>query len=170
MKVLVGLINGFGYEKLTDLSVSLLPSLKYEGLALLVIVFSSLGSLISRIFGIDTLAFGALLFVFLFELVSGLMRAVKTSETITSTKFSRFIFKVTNYLIVISVTYLMSCRFAENGEDLAASIFRYMHVFSTIQIVLENMVSISENMAVLNGRNKEHWVALLQKKVNRFLK
>ena len=160
------LIATFGYEGGAELTASLLPSVKYGGMTLAAVLINSASSLIVALFGLNAWAFGALMAVLGFELITGLRRASVEKEVITSAKFSRFSFKFFYYLILISITWLMHANFKAQGDHLAAVIFDYMHMFITIQIVLENVVSISENVAVITGKPKAHWIGRLQKKVN----
>lgn len=64
----------------------------------------------------------------------------------------------------------MSMSFLEQGKPTAALIFDWMHMFLVIQIVLENIVSISENLAVVQGKEKSHFVTVLQEKINQLLR
>jgi phage-related holin len=164
------MIKTFGWESLAECFASLSPSVKYAGISGFTITLSGISSMILRIFGIDSLAFAALFLVFAFELVTGIVRAQRVKERFSSMKLSRFTFKVTYYLVIIAIAYLMQVSFASQGNDLAADIFHWMHVFFVVQIVLENIVSISENIAVITGKEKAHWISKLQEKINGFFK
>jgi len=134
------------------------------------ISISGVGALIFRIFGIDALAFIALFGVFLFELATGLLRAKYAKEKFSSMKLSRFSFKVVYYLLIIAISYLMQWSFEKNDNTLASEVFHWMHVFFVVQIVMENIVSISENLAVITGKPKAHWITRLQEKINNYFK
>jgi hypothetical protein len=164
------ILETYGYDGWDDLWVSLAPSLKYVGITTATMCISSVGVSVMRIFGLDGLAFAGLLLVFVFELATGLAKATALKEKITSVRLSRFGFKVFYYLISISITYLMSISFANQGRATAALMFDWMHMFLCLQIVLENIVSISENMAVISGKEKSHFIKVLQDKINDFLK
>ena len=164
------IIQGFGWEGWSDFLSSLNPSLKYSGMSMLTVLVGSLSSYVLRVFGLDAFAFICLLLVFGLELFSGLWAAIKQKETIQSYKLSRFLFKVTYYVALIAITQLMYHNYSHTGPAVAASVFHYMHVFVVIHIVLENIVSISENLAVINGKEKSHWIKALQVKINKMLK
>lgn len=170
MNCIEKILATYGYDGWGDLWVSLSPSFKYAGVTGFTMGVSSVGVSVLRIFGVDALAFAGLLIVFGFELVTGLARANALNEDITSVKLSRFMLKVFYYLISIAITYLMSISFADQGRHTASLIFDWMHMFLVIQIVIENIVSISENMAVINGKPKGHYITALQNKVNQLLK
>lgn len=171
------LLGSFGYQDWGALLQSLLPSLKYPGAGTITMVFSIISVPVIEIFGLDWLAFLALLVIFGVELISGVWAAkvldVRSDEPkaglfgfFDSWKFSRFTFKCTYYLLLIAISYLMSVSFEARGKMTAAVVFDYMHMFFTIQIVLENVVSISENLSTISGKPKSHWMARLIDKVN----
>ncbi|WP_143960235.1 phage holin family protein [Litoribacter populi] len=162
------LLASFGYGSLTEFAVSLTPSLKYSGITTLTLSVSSLSVLVVRIFGLDALAFGVLLVAFAFELISGIVNSRKKKEPFESNKLSRFSIKTTGYLLCISLTHVMASSYKFQGNETAAVILDWMHVFFVIQTVLELIVSISENISELHGKEKTHWISALQKKVNSF--
>lgn len=170
MNYFIKILNSFGYESLSDFTDSLFPSLKYVSMTILTLSLSGVGTAIFRIFGIDALAFVAMFVVFIFELVSGLIRAKKSHEQFSSMKLSRFSFKLAYYLLIIAISYLMQRSFENHGNTLASEVFHWMHVFFVVQIVLENIVSISENLAVITGKPKAHWITKLQEKINNYFK
>lgn len=166
---LLKLLRSFEYDNLSHLASSLMPSTKYH-LTALCTSMSAMGVLVNRLFGLDALAFGALLVVMVTELTSGVMAAFVRKEAFSSTKLTRFLFKMFYYLVLISVPYLMAQSFFSSGKELPAVIFDWMHVFLVVQIVLENMVSILENVSVISGKPKTHWINKIQEKVGGLLK
>lgn len=161
------ILASFHYSSWAKLGESLAPSLKYANMTNITVVLSAIGVSIIRVFGLDSFAFLALLLVFAFELVTGVRRANSVKEELTSAKFSRFSFKVTYYLLMIGVSYTMSESFLARGKEAASIVFDWMHLFFVVQIVLENIVSISENIAVVEGKEKSHYIQKLQDKVNK---
>lgn len=124
---------------------------------------------VDKILGIDGAAFVALGLVFLLELITGIWAAHLRGETISSLKLSRFSLKVACYLVLISATYLMANSFKSHNKDVAAWGFDWLHVFLLAQIVLENIVSILENLACINGKEKSAWIKKIQDKFNSIL-
>lgn len=163
------ILQTFAYNGWPDLVSSLMPSTKYEWLTPFSLSFSSLIVLIQVIFGFDALAFIALLVVMLAEISSGIIASRYRKEPFSSMKLSRFTFKVTYYLILIFVTNSMASSFKGPGQGLASTIFHWMHIFLTVQIVLENIVSILENVSVISGKDKTHWISKIQSKIENFL-
>lgn len=163
-------LHRLGYEDGAALINSLIPTNKYPGSGLITLLVSIPTVPIIRIFGLDGLAFAALILIFIVELASGIWASKTKGEEFVSYKFSRFLFKVFYYLAIIAICYLMSVSFSTRGKATAEVIFDFMHLFFTVQIVLENIVSISENYSVISGKPKSHWITTMVDKVNGFFK
>ncbi|TZF81814.1 phage holin family protein [Pedobacter sp. BS3] len=164
----VRLLQTFDYSSILEFVQSLAPSSKYK-LTTASLFISTTAPVIDRLFGLDTYAFCALIVVFLAELVSGIWASHIRGEVLSSMKLSRFTFKCAYYLILIAVPYLLSTSFTAHGKDVAAALFDWLHIFFVAQITLENMVSILENLSVISGKDKTHWISKIQDKINSLL-
>lgn len=162
------ILQTFGYKDGTAFLLSLIPTLKYPVTHIPSMIISSVSVPIIKIFGLDEFALAALFLAFFLELVSGIWASRKKGEPFDSWKFSRFSFKCFYYLVIISITYLMAESFKARDKELGVVIFDFMHLFFTVQIVLENIVSIAENYSVISGKPKQHWINKLVEKVNGF--
>jgi len=165
MKYLYKLLATFDYESLLALGQSLAPSTKYN-LTIASLFISVALPALDRVFGLDGYAFALLLMVFTAELSSGILAAHIRKETLSSMKLSRFSFKVFYYLVLISMPYVLAQSFLAHNKTFASTMFDWLHLFLLSQIVLENIVSILENVAVIDGKDKTHWIAKIQAKVN----
>lgn len=178
------LLRTFDYHSWSEFAQSLAPSFKYglldnvKGGTKMTVLPAAISSVtagmqafpaLSEIFGIDALAFAALMLAFVTELISGLLAANARGEKISSMKLSRFSFKVFYYMVLIAVPYLMGQSFEARHKSVPAAIFDWLHVFLVVQIVMENLVSILENMAVLGGKDKTHWISKIQSKITSLL-
>lgn len=159
------LLKTFDYHSTVDFSQSLAPSTKYH-LTSLSVFLSILGTGVDKLFGLDGFAFVALLIVFITELISGITASSIRKEQFSSMKLSRFSFKVAYYLVLIAVPYLMANSFYSHKKELPAMVFEWLHTFLVVQIVLENVVSILENTAVITGKDKTHIITKIQDKIN----
>lgn len=166
MNFFIKLLATFDYHSFTELGKSLTPSLKYKPVTLASIALSVCFPFIDRVFGLDAYAFLCLLVVFVVELASGVIAAHVRKESISSMKLSRFTFKVCYYLVLIALPYVMSQSFKAHDKGAAAFMFDWLHLFLVAQIVLENIVSILENAAVISGKDKTHWISKIQAKIN----
>lgn len=153
----------------SDLMLSLSPSFKYKPVWVPCFAISITFPFIDRVFGLDAYAFFGLLLVFVAELTSGLFAAHIRKEVFSSMKLSRFSFKVFYYLVLICLPYVMSQSFKARDKDVAAVMFDWLHLFMVAQIVLENIVSILENLAVISGKDKTHWISKIQAKISAFI-
>jgi phage-related holin len=164
------LLLSYDYASAKAFFMSLAPSFKYEMLPVASMVFSAVSVVADKIFGLDVFAFGAFFFLMVFELLSGIWAANVKQEPLSSMKLSRFTFKVAIYLVIIAVPYNFAQSFKAKDYTLATTIFDWMYVFLVIQIVQEHLVSILENVAVISGRPKTHWISKLQEKIGGLLK
>lgn len=121
---------------------------------------------IDRIFGLDAVAFGMLLVAFIAELTSGIIASKILNVPFSSMKLSRFSFKIFYYLVLIATPYVLAISFNAHGKTAAATMFDWLHLFLVGQIVLENLVSILENLAVISGKPKTHWISAIKDKIN----
>lgn len=140
---------------------SLAPSFKYKINAALMI-FSFLWVDVDKLFGLDNAGFVALLLVFITELATGISAAIVRKESISSIKLSRFGLKVACYLVLIGVSYALSESFTAHKKTVPAWAFDWLNVFLIVQIVLENIISILENLAVISGKDKTAWINKIQ--------
>ncbi|PSL06544.1 phage holin family protein [Cecembia rubra] len=166
---LVYLLNSFNYNSWGQLLKSLAPSLKYD-LTQTIMIVSALSALVTRLFGIDWVAFLFLLLSFFVELRTGIKASQIKGEPFESKRLSRFSFKVLQYLIIIGLPHLFAISYYNMGRMMAYEVFSWIHLFLCTQIVLEIIVSIAENMAVIRGKEKSHWINELKDKINRVWK
>ena len=168
MKFLTRILNSFDYHSGLELGQSLWPTTKYR-LTIVSTMFSVMFPLIDRVFGLDTYAFALLILVFMAEVTSGIIAAHIRKEGISSMKLSRFSFKVFYYLVLIALPYVMSQSFKAHQRAAAALMFDWLHLFLLSQILLENVVSVLENLAVISGKEKTHWISKIQDKLNNLI-
>jgi hypothetical protein len=155
------LLKGFDYHSALDFGQSLLPSHKYS-LSIIFMVMSSIIVPIDKWFGLDFTAFVALMVVFTTELISGIIASRIRKEQFSSMKLSRFSFKVAIYLVLIFVPYAFKNSFKAHDQSVPTWVFDWMHIFLLTHIVIENLVSILENLAVITGSDKTAWINKIQ--------
>jgi phage-related holin len=163
------LLKTFDWHSMADFGQSLAPSARYYFTRPLLVVSASWVA-VDKVFGIDAAAMVALTIVFVVELCSGIYASRIRREPLSSMKLSRFTLKVACYLVLIAVTYLMAASFKNHGKDVPAWAFDWLHVFLVGHIVLENVVSILENVATISGKEKDAIVTRLQDKFYSFFK
>jgi len=161
MKFFNNLLKSFHYENVSDFSESLVPTTRYN-LTILVSSMSalmvSIDKMISVVFGLTGLAFMALVLILVTELLSGLMASRVRKELFESAKLRRFSFRLFYYLVLLSVPFLLSENYRLKGNFIAHLAFDWLHVFLVIQIGFENIISVLENISVIEGKDKTHLI------------
>ena len=154
-------MKSFGFGDCMELLQSLLPTLKYQ-LTVPTFLMTGVGTMVARVFGLDMLAFAALLLAWVAELWSGIQASKVRGEPFESKKFSRFSFKTVYYLVLMAVPFLFSESFRYQEKHAAAAIFDSIYVFLVLVIVLEVLVSILENVGTITGKPKTYWIERLK--------
>jgi len=163
-KIITNILDGFEYLSITEFAHSLVPTVKYNLMAMVLILSAGLGW-VDKIFGLSALAVGALVLVMFAELGSGIYASHVKKEEFSSKRLSRFGVKIACYLILISVPYILYDSAHAHGNTVAAYLFEWMHTFLMIQVVAENIISILENVAVIQGKDKNFWIEKIKSKI-----
>lgn len=172
---LLKILATFDYHSLTGLFESVAPSFRYnltKPLLKLSFVIPSLSAMLSGFFpaveatlGISGAAFIAMIAAFFVELISGLVSSHIRKEQFSSLKLSRFSLKVCIYLVIIAVPYHWGQSFQVRDKAFMAGVFDWLQSFLIAQIAFENIISILENLAVINGKDKTAWINKLKDKL-----
>jgi phage-related holin len=160
-KILKDYLAHHHFDGFKDLLLSLFPSLKFELAGFTVFVGLCLATL-ERLLGLDAIAVMMLVVVMLTEIISGVMAAKRKGDVFESSKFSRFTLKLFIYLVLIATPYAFEQSFAEREKQLASEVFSWFHSFIVVEIVFEYIISISENLSVISGKPKDHWVTKIK--------
>lgn len=163
-KILMKVLAGFEYYSINEFLQSLVPTIKYHTL-MIAFTTSAFISFVETVFGITWMAFISFFLVMIFELLSGTYASNVQNIPFSSSKLSRFTFKVACYLVLISVPYIFYMNYKVQGNVAAAFIFEWLHVFLVVQIVIENILSIIENVAVIQGKPKTYWIDKIREKL-----
>lgn len=158
----MNILASYGYESGNDLLVSLMPSVKYSA-SFLVISVASIGVFLEQYFGLSVASLIAFVVVMPVELISGVQAS---KEPFNSRKFSRFLFKLFYYLVIIYVTHTMAESFFSKDSNAVGSLFEWMNHILIVHIVGENIISITENIAAIEGKEKSFYITLIRKKIN----
>lgn len=161
-------LEGFEWCSISDFINSLIPTIKYDSLVIMISI-SAVISFVETAFGITYLAFIALMIVLVFELMSGIYASYLQDIPFSTSKLSRFTFKAAGYFVLISVPHIFYISFHERDNPLISGIFEWIHVFLVVQVVIENMFSIMENLAVIQGKPKTFWIERIKQKINSIL-
>lgn len=168
MKYIDKLLHSFDFQNWIELGTSLMPSIKYKLTAFAMAISITLPT-IERVFGMDGLAVAGLIAVFVAEITSGVIASKIKQEKFSSVRLGRFTLKACFYVILICVPYLMAESFRTKERELATVLFDWLHLFMLAQVIIENMISILENVSVISGKDKTHWIKKIQDKINALL-
>lgn len=159
------LLRTFEYENWSDLTSSLFPSLKYN-VSAVVLSTSVLSVATYKVLGLDVLATIAFVCVMMMEVVSGMVASKVAQIPASSTKMSRFSLKMACYLVMLFVSNSFAESFNVKGSNVGYWFFDWLHLFLAVHIATENIISIGENLGVINGKGKTYWISQIQDKVN----
>lgn len=162
------LLRGFEYNSISDWFCSMFPSFKYSSTVFLATI-SVTSSGVEKFFGIDFLALASFALVMVVELVSGITASIIKKEKFSSSRLSRFMFKFFYYLVLISAPFLLSSYYRTHDRDNTAFIYEWVQTFLIMQIFFENMISILENIAVIDGKDKTHIIAKIKLKLSQLI-
>lgn len=169
MKALLSLLRSYEYHSLGELAASLFPSLRYK-LTILCVSVNAAASVIELLTGMTWLAVAFFLLLMITELVSGIVASQIRKEALSSARMSRFSLKVACYVIVIVGTHVLASSYEQHDKELASTLFDWLHIFILSHITMENIISILENVAVIDGKEKTHWITKIREKFNSLLK
>lgn len=168
------MLASYDYDSFTNFFQSIAPSFKYcitRQLLFVSCTFPGLAWLSAFIpqiplaLGIQTAALVSMLLAFVVELVSGIVASRIRKEPFSSFRLSRFTLKVFIYLVLIAIPYHWSQNYAAKGETVMAVCFDWLQNFLIIHIAQENIVSILENLAVIDGKDKTAWINKIKDKI-----
>jgi phage-related holin len=168
MKAINKILQGYGWDGLNDFGVSLAPSFKYH-LGFISITMSALIATLQSVLGLTLLtgfAFMALAFV---EVLTGIYASVAIKkQKLQSGKMGRFIIKLALMLICLFVLGAFSKEYKETNY-LLGELFTWMRdgVFSFT--VIEYLISILENVAVIGGKPNNQLLTAIKKRLDKIL-
>lgn len=166
MKVLYNILDGYGYESGSQFIESLAPSLKYN-LTVLMFSWSLISAYVEQYFGISIAGLIAFVIIMPVELISGIQAS---RESFSSKRFSRFLFKLSYYLVLIYVTHIMALHYKSSGNSIVGGMFQWVNNVIVVHIVVENVISIMENIAAIEGKPKGTYISLIKNKLKNYFK
>ena len=159
MEFLNKFLISYGYDSGRALMQSVFPSSKYIGMGHS-FALSSFWGLLCSVFGVWPVLLIAMVLIMLVELVTGIVASRKRKEQFESAKFSRF---------VLFVACQMFKWFAAQYDAgslawlVGAWFFDVLTVILMLAFVVENTVSILENLACIDGKDKSFYVNMVLK-------
>ena len=149
-------LHSYDYASIKDFSLSLCPSFKYN-LQMPSIVISSVLAFLSKYLGIGPVIVLAMFVAVVVETVTGIQASRKLGKPFESFRFSRCVIKVAIWMVLVYIanSFSLECE-ARNGwiNQIGAVFFDIVRLFILIYFVIEYVISILENLAVIDGKEK----------------
>jgi hypothetical protein len=161
------LLNSYGWDGAFDLLYSFFPSIK-SGNTLLCVSVAYLMSSVEYALGFPMYTLYAFCVAAIIELASGIYASVGIKgERFDSFKAGRFIFK---FILLMGGLYFVN-QLRKDTTNLALQpVFDAVYVFLFSYGALEYLISILENKAVIEGKEKDYYSALIKDKVQLLFK
>lgn len=154
------ILDSYGYESITEFLLSLCPSFKYH-IQVPTLTISSVIALIAHILGVGPLIVAAMLIAVCVETSTGIWASHIKKITFESFKFSRCVLKVfiwMSLIFMVNAFYLECSDSEEWYNQLGSFFFAVVKLFVLAYFVIEYLVSIMENLAVIDGKPKTEFI------------
>lgn len=164
-------LNSYGFDGLSQLVESMVPSSRYGMSAASVAASVGIGAVTSWL-GISPLIVMAMFMVVLVEMVTGVRASKRKGHSFESFRFSRGILKICVWCIIFFVFHAFAVemgRFDGWVYMIAASMFEILHASAMVWFVIENTTSILENQAVIDGKPKTEYIEAIKAMWSRFI-
>lgn len=157
-------MKGYKFDTWQDFFISLFPSLK-EGLMNLAMIGSLINATCVYLFGLDLLIVVVLVIGFVTELGSGMYASIYIKEeSPESGKFGRFCMKLILFIVAIFMSHQL---WQFYREDIVLGVFfGWMKYFIITLTIAELMMSILENYAVIDGKEKDYYSKYIKAKID----
>jgi hypothetical protein len=162
MRFINHFLETYGFDGVKGLLLSLFPSFKYD-IQVPVLTGSALLAVVADVLGVGPVVAVAMLVAIVAEMWTGIKASRIRGIHIESFRFSRCILKLCCWLIIIYIinAFYMECSCQGRWfEVLAGVFFGVTKALVMIWFVVEHVISILENLAVIDGKPKE---ALVEK-------
>ena len=157
-------LGTYGYGSIKELSLSVLPSFKYD-LQVPSISLSVVVALLNQFLGITPAIAVAMLIAVTVEVKTGLKASKVQGIHFESVRFSRCVLKT---FIWIAILYVIHSFYRELNvgsgwvNEFSAIFMNLLKVFVMVLFVIEHVTSILENLAIIEGKPKTAYVTKIQ--------
>lgn len=139
-------INDWGYSSLHDLLQTTLHYKNIKPMLAMSVTMAGVSNLINKYIGLEPVTFLAFILLLLVELITGIKASIYEGNKLESRKFSRFVFKVFIYIVMISITHLFSI--GSEGR-IISSLYGFIHFIIIDYITIQLIISVFENLSRL---------------------
>lgn len=156
-------LHSYDYASIKEFTLSLCPSFKYN-LQMPSLSLSVILAVVSKYLGIGPVVVVAMFVAVLTETLTGIGASKKLKQKFESFKFSRCIIKVAIWMVMIYIanSFALECEFRSGWiYALGKIFFDIVKLFILIYFVIEYVISIMENLAVIDGKPKTQFTDTL---------
>lgn len=157
-------LQSYGYDTTKDFVLSVAPSFKY-GLQTASVSLSVTFAVITEFTGVGPTIALAMLVAVVTEMWTGMKASRISGKHFESFRFSRCIIKLCIWLSIIFIihSFYKDFSYSQNIFNVLASIFfSVTKLFIMMWFVFEHIISILENLAVIDGKPKDALVSRLE--------
>lgn len=157
-------LHSYDYASIKEFALSLCPSFKYN-LQMPSTVVSLILAFSSKYLGIGPVIVLAMFVAVLAETFTGIQASKKLGQKFESFRFSRCVIKVAIWMILVFIanSFAIECEERHAWLDIiGATFFDIVRLFILIYFVIEYLISILENLAVIDGKPKTEFTEALQ--------
>lgn len=166
-------LTTYGWASNKEFMLSLFPSAKYGAFGGS-ISFAAVSAFFVEYLGISPALVPALVVILATELWTGIRASTKMKkEPFESGKFSRFVIKLCVWMVLFYTAHSFMNEY--KGQEtlvriMAFTFFEVLKVFLMSLFLIENVTSILENLAVLDGKPKAAYIDKTKELFNAFFK
>ena len=165
MKTINFLLDGFGFKDVNDFKYSTFGYVTDK-----VICCSSLLAFIKTIFGVDWLFFVGYVFLISLEWFTGVQASFKEGNPHESRKLGRMLLKLSVYFLLIFIlNTFKSTTQAPSIEGFELNPFSWLYWIVLFVIIWQLLISVLENLKVLEFKWAEKLIEVINLKVNKKL-
>lgn len=165
IQFLTRFLQTYGYDTTKDFGLSIVPSFKY-GLQYASVCVSAITAIFSELTGVGPTIALAMLVAVTVEMWTGMRASRISGKHFESFRFSRCIIKLAIWLSIIFIVHSFYRGFSSDNDDvfnlLTSMFFNVVKLFIMTSFVIEHVISILENLAIIDGKPKEALVSKLE--------
>ncbi len=164
IQYLTKFLYSYDYASIKEFALSLCPSFKYN-LQMPTTAISLILAFLSKYLGIGPIIIFAMFIAVLAETVTGIRASKKLGKKFESFRFSRCVIKVAIWMVLVFIanSFAIECEGRHTLIDaIGATFFDIVRLFILVYFVIEYLISILENLAVIDGKPKTEFTDALQ--------
>lgn len=162
--ILQKLLNTYDFNSVREFGLSLCPSFKYN-LQLPSFSISAVLAVLSKYLGFGPVIVLAMVVAVLVETVSGIAASKKLGKPFESFRFSRCVLKVFIWFTLVFIANAFSLELQGGAgwlDKIGVVFFDIIRLLILAYFVIEYVVSILENLAVIDGKPKTQFIETIQ--------